>query len=63
MLNLDEQTFERRDAWLEVAAWLRYAAREFATDELARRHLDNTAECVREEGERRYGAILLVSAT
>lgn len=40
-------------AWREVAAWLDYAAAEFA-DAASGAYLERIAMCVREEAERRH---------
>lgn len=41
-------------AWREVAQWLDYAAMEFVADATTKGYLHHVAQCVRDEGERRY---------
>lgn len=41
-------------SWRDVAVWLDYAAAEFVADITSRSNLEHVAQCVREEGERRY---------
>ena len=40
--------------WREVAQWLDYAALEFVADATTRGYIHHVAQCVRDEGERRY---------
>jgi hypothetical protein len=43
-------------AWREVAQWLDYAALEFVADATTKGYLHHVAQCIRDEGERRYAA-------
>lgn len=41
-------------SWRDAAAWLDYAAEEFAADATTRGWLHHVAQCQREEAERRF---------
>ena len=54
MAVLKEAAASRLVAWHDVARWLDYCSAEFVADATTQGYLEHVAQCIREEGERRY---------